>query len=550
MSIPKHRTVLFIIIALAFVVRLVGVNYGLPLWLIGDEPPFVTATLKMIEMKTVLPFLHQDELKSTLYFPPYLAFLYIPFFLILITIKFIFFRGSLDILKNYITSNPSDFFLLARLLNVAFGTATVYLIYKTAKNIFAEKRPALLASLILALSPLHIYLSTFARDWVPATFLFTMAIFILSRDRRFLINHYLVVAIIAGIAFGVSLIAGFIMVFMFLWYLFYKNNTLMSVFKNKILYLSLLIFVILATLSIALYPYGFHFSGDNSISASKSFYDYLRSLVRFLYPNLLSEPILILSAVFGLFFCWRNRRNLFWTSLTFIFTYASVIYWIYHYDNRYTIYLFPLLTILAGYGLHRVTNLLSNKKMANIVVAFPLIFLVIATTRFENLLLKNDTRAQARHWVENNLPANTKIIVFAELMRLISTPEAKIEQQALDPISLRQVDRSENYLDTDYRAVRAFHALNLYTVKNQEFYKDPATYAAKHHYEYLILDNNFPENNPAQRAIWIALATTGQPIIHFGSGDTKHLIRDGWFPNIFHLLKLKNLGPQITIYKL
>lgn len=550
MSISKHKGSLIAIIALAFVVRLAGVNYGLPLWLIGDEPPFVTGALKMIELKTVLPFLHQNELKSTLYFPPYLAFLYMPFFVILLTVKFIFFGRSLDVFQNYIASNLSDFFLLARALNVIIGTATIYFVYRIAKNIFAEERPALLAAAILALSPLHIYFSVFARDWVPATFLFTIAVFTLSRVDQSSDKKYIIAAIIAGLAFGISLIAGFIMVFTLFWYLFYERRSLLSVFVNKTLYVALLIFITLATVSAALYPYGFHFSGDNSIGSAKSFYMYLTSLTNFLYPALLSEPILIITTIFGLFFCWNNRRNWFWANATFIFTYASIFYWFYHYDYRYTIYLFPLLAILAGYGLHRVTNFLPNKKQANFLIAIPLIFLALTTARFASLLLQNDTRAQARHWVEINLPANTKIIVFAELMRLNSTPEAKMEQQALDPTSLRQIDRSESYLNDRPKANRAFHALNLYTLENKEFYQNPAAYAAKNHYEYLILDNNFPENNPEQQAVWQALAVTGHPVVHFGSIDAKHFIRDGWFPNIFDLLKLKTLGPQIIIYKL
>lgn len=551
MTISKYQATLITIVALAFAIRLFGINYGLPLWLIGDEPPFVTAALKMIELKTVLPFLHQNELRSTLYFPPYLAFFYIPFFSILLAIKFIFFAGDLEIFKNHIVSNPSDLFLLARSLNVILGTATIYFIYRIAKNIFKEERPALLAAALLALSPLHVYFSVFARDWVPATFLFTIAIFILSRVDRPLINKYLIAAIIAGLAFGISLIAGFIMVFTLFWYLFYEKHTLLSVFVNKALYAALLIFLALAALSIALYPYGFHFASDNSIgSTTKSFYAYLTNLANFLYPALLSEPILIITALLGLFFCWSDRRDWFWTSASFIFTYASILYWLYHYEYRYTIYLFPLLAILAGYGLHRITNFLPNKKLANFVIAILLIFLAITISRFSNLLLQNDTRAQARHWVETNLPTNTKIIVFAELMRLTSTLEAKAEQQALDPASLRQVDLSENYLRTEPQASQAFHALNLYTVENQELYQNPIAYVTKHHYEYLILDHNFPENNSDRRAAWLALAETGRPIIHFGSTDEKHLIRDGWFPNIFDLLKLKNLGPKITIYKL
>src|SRR3990167_10363720 len=192
---------LIFILALAFLIRIAGVSYGLPLWLIGDEPPFVAAALKMLELKTVLPVLHQNEFQPTLYFPPYLSYIYLIPFSLLLSLKYLFFSGSLLEFKNYIVSDLSHFFIIARIINVALGTLTVWLVYKISKNIFKKEWPALLSAAFLALSILHIYLSFAARDWVPATFLFALATFFLTKPDTPLKKRVVLVAVISGAAF-------------------------------------------------------------------------------------------------------------------------------------------------------------------------------------------------------------------------------------------------------------------------------------------------------------------------------------------------------------
>jgi mannosyltransferase len=64
-----------------------------------------------------------------------------------------------------------------RLPSVFFGTATVYLVYLIAKQIFKAENPALTAALFLATAPFHIYYSQEARMYSMATFLTTLSIY-------------------------------------------------------------------------------------------------------------------------------------------------------------------------------------------------------------------------------------------------------------------------------------------------------------------------------------------------------------------------------------
>src|SRR3989338_3526296 len=163
--------VLVAILSPPFLLRVSGIGFGLPLWLISDEPPFTAATLKMMELKTVLPVLHEEAFKKVIYFPPYLSYLYLAPMSAILGLQYLSYDGPLAEFKNYVVSDPSLLFLFVRFLNVIMGVATVYLTYRITKNIFQRELAALAAAFFLGTSLLHIDLSFVGRDWGPAIFL-------------------------------------------------------------------------------------------------------------------------------------------------------------------------------------------------------------------------------------------------------------------------------------------------------------------------------------------------------------------------------------------
>src|SRR3989344_6241721 len=115
------KKILILILFAALAVRLIGIDYGLPLTLIHDEPPFVFGALKMLELKTLIPSLHSSQLESALYYPPYLSYLYLPFFALVISLKSLFFSGDFETLKNILIADPSVFFIIARIISALLG---------------------------------------------------------------------------------------------------------------------------------------------------------------------------------------------------------------------------------------------------------------------------------------------------------------------------------------------------------------------------------------------------------------------------------------------
>ena len=545
----KPLLILGFILVFAFAVRVVGIGYGLPLWLVGDEPPFVTATLKMIELKNPLPTFHLEEFKKILYFPPYISYLYLFPFSVLLGVKYVLFGGTIEAFKNFVTTDLSSFFLLARFINVIIGTLTVFFVYKIGKNIFHNAWVGILTSFFLATSILHINLSSVARDWVPATFMFVLAIFFLTNPSYSLKKRYLLGALISGLAFGISLIGGFIMVFMLLFYLLYERRNILDVFKEKTLYLSLIIFLLFAGISIAFYPFGFHLLGDNSLAVSKSWLGFLERTDAFIRPIILSEPVLAFFAFIGSAAMFKRNRPLFWTVISFILIYLGIFYLMYHYGYRFTIYFFPLLALMAGYGWHAAFILIQSSSLR--FALFILLMIPVATSvQFDMLAVKNDSRIQAIRWLEKSLPANSKIIVSARLTRLPTTNEALREQESIDPKSLRQMDRAQLTYNFPLTDQKYFHSLNLYTIINPSFYKNIDAYAKDNNYIYLLEDSLFSKNSNEDNGSLHKYAKQENRMAEFGNPQTSYSIAESNFGNIVQFFKLKSLGPKIEIYKL
>jgi len=457
----------------------------------------------------------------------------------------------MDLFKNYVVSDLSHFFILARIIGVIFGTASVWLTYETAKNIFKKEWVALFSAFFLATSTLHIYLSSVARDWVPAVFLFVLVMWILSSPHLSFKRKYLWGAVISGFTFGISVISAFSMLFMLFWYLFYEKNNFFRVFKEKSLYISLLIFLVLSSISVAVYPFGFHLSaGDgNSLLTDKSFVEYFSSFVGFLKPIFISEPILMVFATVGAVFSFKNFRNYFWTGIIFIFSYITIYYIAFWYEQRFTIYLFLILSIFAGYGLYIIGKKIPNKTIAKVFIVIVLLIPFVTSIRLEWLILRNDSRIQAIEWVEANINAGSKILLYAEMTRIASTKEAYEEQKLIDPNSLRKIAEAEISFDKNPHGYIQFHALNLNDVENDNFYKNLVEYTQTNNYEYLILDP-FYRIDEIKKKSFGGIIKNSVFIKSFSQSQEKYLLRDGNFGSPVGLFRLKSFGPRIEVYKI
>lgn len=111
----------------------------------------------------------------------------------------------------YFGDNPVLFFFSARLLQVSFALTTIYLVYLSAKRVF-NKQVGLLAAFCLSIAPLHIEFSRIIRTDMSATMLIMFTVYFLIRafegkaDKKFLI----LASLFAGFAMSSRYIAAIV----------------------------------------------------------------------------------------------------------------------------------------------------------------------------------------------------------------------------------------------------------------------------------------------------------------------------------------------------
>jgi len=84
-----------------------------------------------------------------------------------------------------------DSYILARLVSAAFGAALIVVVYRLALLVFGREKPALIAALITATSPLVIFMGRAALLDLPLAFFFALSIYLyLLASKTGLWKHY------------------------------------------------------------------------------------------------------------------------------------------------------------------------------------------------------------------------------------------------------------------------------------------------------------------------------------------------------------------------
>lgn len=544
-----------VILVFAAAVRFVGLDYGLPLWLVGDEVSHIFGALKMMELKTLLPVLHSAEFDNVFYYTPYLSYLYLLPFTIVAGIKFLFFSGTFGQFKNYLIADPSVFFITARVISAVFGLATVWLVYAAAWQMFQKKKIALFSALFIAFSYLSVSYSHWARHWTAITFFYALGIYILAHRGLTISKRYLLIALLMGIGVGFNVQMTIFGVLVLIWFSLFDYQPIGKLLRQKWLWQACGIFILLFGLAFILWPKGYGYLlkvGElGAAGASKS----LAGLVNFFWSYILNlicaEPVFLFFAALGLLALIFKERRRALVFMGFFFFYLVIFYLFFAHLDRFILPLYPLLAISAGYGLQQVFDWPLVKPLRLAMLAIVGVLLVVPIVRFDYLLVKNDTRVQAIVWAQANIPVGAKIIVWAPLTRLPATPEALAEQKNIDPQSLRNVDQAEMNLDDKLALGRKFQALNLYNINNDSFFNSLKEYIKRNNYEYIIYNPDFANN----RGVDFSSNYFAKEVKTFkGSLDSllpdgRERIPDGFGSGLKELFYSPSLGPEIRIIK-
>lgn len=535
----KENKEILLIILLAFILRIWGVTYGLPGLFIGDEKSLVGGALKMIYEKNIFPVLAPDNFRL-LYYPVLIPWIYLIFFIPYLF--FIYFTGdfsSFSEIKDYFTLNPEMFFLIARIINVFFSVATIYLIYLATKKIFS-KRAGLLAALIYAVSWLPVHEGHFSKHWNLGGFLaFLILYFAFSILKNQSWRHYLLVGLAIGLAgFADYVYAIYGLVVALIHFFFINQN-----FKRQLLawrfWAGVFIALAIFGLGVISYPQEFQrmFLGeDSTATAAKNLAGFWQVIQEIFLTLFHLETVLFILSVLGGLLLFFHQRKILFILLFLPFLSPFLYYFFLHFEERYLLLFLPFLGILAGYGLDKLLVLLKIKSTLIILaVILVVIFLPLKNAiNFGMILNQTDTRLEARKWLENNIPAGAGIITNSWEFNLIRNQECIYDQQQLNNMSLR----SRDYV------LWQKEFSNSYCVWPIDLVLKPPPQLEK--YQYYLVDSY-----TARRFAYLGDELLPQAkLIKQFTGSPFPLAEMPFRFFVHETLKIKKAGPTIWIYQL
>jgi len=262
--------------------------------------------------------------------------------------------------------------LFGRLLEIILMVGTVYLTYKLTKNWFEEKT-AILASLIVALSPIFFYLSFHQYTEIPSTFLILLALLLYTKQK------YTLAGIATGLAFLTKFYTGMFVLIIIIPLLLSKK------WKESIM--AAAGFAIITT------PY-FIWSWITYGSPLATFLAAQDAISRALGCNVLrykpwwqyswwlvfSETKLLFMAILGIFALqkqWNKKYTIFVLSTAIPAIYLMQLHCR---DYRYLTLLIPFIAMLTALGTVYAYNLLKiNKKQAFTIFAIILSIWMLTT---------------------------------------------------------------------------------------------------------------------------------------------------------------------------
>lgn len=547
-NILKHP--LTYILSFSLIIRLIMINYGLPLWLYNDEPPYILGALKMLQLKTILPVLHEQEFISFLYYPPYICYLFLPFFVLVASISIITFDGSMADYISYVASDPSIFFLTGRFVIILISLLSIYFIYRVTKNIFGEEKLALLSAFLVSTSLIHILLSVTSKQWMPIFFIYVLGLYFLSNKNLSVNKRFIYSSIVTGIGTGISTITILFVIVMFFWYIFVEDKRLKELLTGSLFYKVSIILITLSILPAIIYPASFGFAPDMTIDRSKDMYGVITSPLFFNLRLLRTEPVIFILFLIGLFSGFKKNKPFYIVSISFIYLYSIIFYIFFRFEYRFLMPIIVFLCIGASYG-YNILQYKMSKRSSLFILITVVIFSLATSIRISYLGYVNDSRVLVKEWMDANTKPDTKVIVYANLMRLPNSIEGINEQYFIDPNSLRTNDKNEKVLDKKLRFGNVYHALNLYTVKNENFYNSIVDYAKNNNYEYLIISKQDFLNDQSQFKKMRKLTENAILLDKFGNNERDYSLgKTEIGPTLLPLFKINEFGPEIEIYKI
>ena len=449
------------VLVLAAALRLTGIHYGLPELYHQDEPIMANHAMALGVSGGNPHFFIIGSFG--LYF---LFFLYAVYY-VLGGLAGVF--PDTQAFASAFLTDPTMFYLLGRVfLGAAFGTATVWVVYRIARKRFSE-RAAFWSALFLAVLPLHAQHSHYIYADVPlalAVLLMLDSMQDLAEKPSF--GAYAKAGALGGWALAVKFTAFYFLPAALLAHAFaWKGARSLSAPALVRFFTALAagLAVFFAITPFALISWPEFYSQVTAQTGAESRVGWLHHLVYSLAGG--SGILFLFLAGIGFAAGFKKNPRL-WTvwGAACVFYYLINVFFSQPFA-RYMMPLVPLLALWAGYG---VAALLETKALPRTLVfafAAAAVAEIGPVTVYSDLLfMRRDTRAECREWIEANVPDGSPIAVDNRFFapRLSQTQEQLRQKYAWIDDSPKSAVRKMR-LDLELRLPEEKKRYTLYVLK-------------------------------------------------------------------------------------
>ncbi len=420
----KTHYLLIIIIATGFILRVIGIGYGLPQPYHPDEKQVMSIASKIIAGDLnphffIWPTLYMYLIAISYKFSYCLLWLLQYFFGFIHPFKKLYLLIDSNIVTSY------HYYLISRSLSIIFGTITIPVTYLIGKEL-SSKKAGLIAALFIALAyypVLYSHLGIISTIMVCLTLLSFYFAMKMYQTGRF--KYYFEASIIGGLAIAAKYNAAIIIIPLFFahLFLFLKNDYSF----NKKFYMKTIIIIIFVLIGFLIgCPYSLlnfekftkdvswvaesqkglqhtsiYFKGIQSSSWAMDF--------KFLWEGM--GPFLLVLSLAGIILSLFKRKYPYLLLLSFPVCYFLIAGQSKTPVPRYTLIIYPFLFLMSS-----IFILFLSKYILSFPKAFLIgIIIVVLSIPFYHVikldyyLCQKDTRQLALEWIRENIPRGSKV---------------------------------------------------------------------------------------------------------------------------------------------
>ncbi|MBI5376469.1 MAG: glycosyltransferase family 39 protein [Candidatus Schekmanbacteria bacterium] len=409
-------------------------------------------------------------------------------------------------------SDPTNFYLIARLFIVLLGTTTLFLIYVIGKENYGSST-GLISSILLSVSVAH---ATYfiPKGEIPTTFFICFSfIYILRVCKEGKIENYIKAGMLSGLALGTKYYSGLLIIPLIASHYFYVSNTKSRILDKKIF------------ISTSVMGLTFVITNPYVIIDYHTFYEHF--IYQLKWPSIYSDTLIGFGA--GHIFYLKNIFSFSLGLILGIICFIGVIFASYIHSKtdiiillfiipfyfllgltnlpyyRYLIPIIPLVVLLGA----RTVNVCFQSYLQGLnynikcicVVAVLIISPSYNLIEYKIKTSKKDVRIAAKEWIETNIPENSRILLSGNN---VSMTKAAPLEDSLNSLEEKKIEnRNSGIWGISLKGLEKYYKLKIEAnklglIKSKKYYLtstksgfnvEPIEYYKLKKYDYFVLSD-------------------------------------------------------------